>query len=266
MKELGRFLERFDFRDEYLASREIKAQKILRVLKGEINDLSLCSLVDVGCSQGQITRQLAGNFRFVVGIDRDREREGQREDFQFVQADGGRLPLLSSSFDVVLLNHVLEHVSSSEDLLDEVWRVLKPGGLAYLACPNRYSLIEPHYRLPFLSWFPRPLAHLYVRAAGRGTEYLDKLPSYWQLIRWTRRFHVKDLTVTLLRHPRRFFSDDPQLMAQADRAKWIPSFVLELFVPWFPVWVLVLRKPALEAVRAPSEQLSRSEETLVKPR
>jgi SAM-dependent methyltransferase len=44
--------------------------------------------------------------------------------------------------------------SSSEALLDEVWRVLKPGGLAYLACPNRYSLVEPHYRLPFLSWFP----------------------------------------------------------------------------------------------------------------
>lgn len=265
MKESGRFLERFDFRDEYLASREIKARKILRVLGSEIQDTSLCSLLDVGCSQGQITQRLAGNFRFVVGVDRDREQEAQREDFHFVQADGGRLPLLSSRFDVALLNHVLEHVTYSEALLDEVWRVLKPGGFAYLACPNRYSLVEPHYRLPFLSWFPRPLAHLYVRLAGRGPEYLDQLPSYWQLIRWTRRFRVKNLTVTLLKHPSHFFSDDPKLMAQARRVKWIPFFLLKLLEPWFPVWVLVMRKPALEAAHTPSQAISRAEESLVRP-
>jgi SAM-dependent methyltransferase len=252
MKESGRFLERFDFRDEYLASREIKAQKILRVLRGEIQDTSRCSLLDVGCSQGQITQRLAENFRLVVGIDRDREQEGQREDFHFVQADGGRLPILSSRFDVVLLNHVLEHV-------------LKPGGFAYLACPNRYTLIEPHYRLPFLSWFPRRLAHFYVRLAGRGSEYLDQLPSYWQLIRWTRRFRVRNLTVDLLKHPSRFFADDPKLMAQARRAKWIPCFLLKLLEPWFPVWVLVMRKPALEAAHTPSQAISRAAENLVNP-
>ena len=177
---------------------------------------------------------------------RDQEQNRQTEGFHFVQADGCLLPLLSSRFDVVLLNHVLEHVSSSEALLDEVWRVLKPGGLAYLACPNRYSLVEPHYRLPFLSWFPRSLADLYVRLAGRGQEYLDRLPSYWQLIRWTRRFLVKDLTVTLLKHPGRFYSDDSELMAQARRAKWIPFFLLKLMVPWLPVWVMVIRKPIAE--------------------
>jgi SAM-dependent methyltransferase len=242
-----RFLERFDFRDEYLASREIKAEKIIRVLEEELPNTSLCSLLDVGCSQGQITQRLTRNFRFVVGVDRDWEQERQRKDFHFVQADGTGLPFFSSTFEVVLLNHVLEHVQSSEMLLDEVWRVLKAGGLVYLACPNRYSLIEPHYRLPLLSWFPRPLADLYVRMAGRGREYLDQLPSYWQLIRWTRRFRVKNLTVPLLKHPGRFFADDPKLMAQASRAKWFPSFLLELFVPWLPVWVLVMRKPFLEA-------------------
>lgn len=247
----GRFLERFDFRDEYLASREIKAEKIIRVLQEEIESPSFCSLLDVGCSQGQITQRLAKNFRFVVGVDRDKEQERQRRDFHFVQADGGQLPFLSSSFDVVLLNHVLEHVSSSEALLDEVWRVLKAGGLAYLACPNRYSLIEPHYRLPFLSWLPRPLADVYVRVSGRGSEYLDRLPSYWQLIRWTRRFRVTNLTVPLLKHPSRFFADDPKLMTQARRAKSFPAFLLELFLPLFPVWVLVMRKLSTEGVRHP---------------
>jgi SAM-dependent methyltransferase len=251
----GHFLERFDFRDEYLASRETKAEKILRVLKEELQTTSLYSLLDVGCSQGQITQRLARNFRFVVGVDRGREQEGRHEGFHFVQGDGIALPFLASSFEVVLLNHVLEHVSSSEGLLDEVWRVLKAGGLVYLACPNRYSLIEPHYRLPFLSWFPRPLADLYVRIAGRGPKYLDHLPSYWQLIRWTRRFRVKNLAVPLLKHPNRFFPDDPKLVAQARRANWLPSFLLELFLPWFPVWVLVMRKLPLDAVEDPGSAI-----------
>jgi SAM-dependent methyltransferase len=245
MKKITRFLDRFEFRDEYVASRRTKAEKIIRVLEGELQSTSHCSLLDVGCSQGQITQRLAKDFRFVVGVDRDREMAGRQVDFHFVQADGGQLPLPSSYFDVVLLNHVLEHVASSEELLNEVWRVLKVGGLAYLACPNRYSVIEPHYRLPFLSWLPRPLADLYVRVAGCGHGYLDHLPSYWQLMRWTRRFSVKNVSVALLKHPGRFFADDPTLMAQARRAQWLPSFFLDLLVPWFPVWVLVMRKLSL---------------------
>jgi 2-polyprenyl-3-methyl-5-hydroxy-6-metoxy-1,4-benzoquinol methylase len=178
MTESGRFLERFDFREEYLASREIKAEKILRILREELLDVRSCSLLDIGCSRGQITGRIAKEFQFVVGIDQDWEPENAGKGFHFVQADGCKLPIRSSRLDVVLLNHVLEHVSSSEELLEEVWRVLKPHGLTYLACPNRYSLIEPHYRLPFLSWFPRRLADLYVRLAGRGSRYVDQLPSY----------------------------------------------------------------------------------------
>jgi SAM-dependent methyltransferase len=264
VSESGRFLERFDFREQYLASREIKAEKIFRILREEIQNTSRCSLLDVGCSQGQITERLAKEFRFVVGLDQDWEGTGQGKGFHSIQADGCSLPIRASCFDVVVLNHVLEHVSSSQELLNEVWRVLKPNGLAYLACPNRYSLIEPHYRLPFLSWLPRPLANLYVRLLGRGREYLDRLPSYWQLMNWTRHFVAKDLTVTLLKQPRHFFHDDLLLMAQTRRVGWVPSFLLKLLVPWLPVWVLIIRKPGAEALPSHSQAPGGAEESLVK--
>jgi hypothetical protein len=32
-------------------------------------------------------------------------------------------------------------------------------------------MVEPHYRLPFLSWLPRPIASGLVRLSGRGAEY-----------------------------------------------------------------------------------------------
>ena len=123
MKQSSQFLDRFDFRVDYLASRGAKAEKILKVLRREFQDIAHVSLLDVGCSQGQITGRLSKDFGFVVGIDIDPERTRA---FHFVQADGCRLPIVSSRFDVVLLNHVLEHVSWPEKLLTEVWRVLKP--------------------------------------------------------------------------------------------------------------------------------------------
>jgi SAM-dependent methyltransferase len=260
----GQFLNRFDFRDDYLASRGAKAEKILKVLQREIRDTAHTSLLDIGCSQGQITRRLSKDFGFVVGVDTDLgERAGA---FYFIQADGCRLPIVSSRFDVVLLNHVLEHVSWPENLLAEVWRVLKPGGLGYLACPNRYGLVEPHYRLPLLSWLPRSMADTYVRLSGRGKCYLDNLPSYWELIKWTRRFKVEDLTLTVLKSPRQFFPEDANLTAQARWAHWIPLWLLKPFIPWFPVWILLIKKPQVADLRTISQFQPDHEVSLAAPK
>lgn len=251
MPKSGQFLDRFDFRDDYLASRGAKAEKILKVLQTKIRDTADASLLDIGCSQGQITRRLSKNFRFVVGVDTDLgERTGA---FYFVQADGCSLPFVSSRFHVVLLNHVLEHVCWPEKLLAEVWRVLKPGGLCYLACPNRYILVEPHYRLPFLSWLPRSMADTYVKLSGRGNSYLDNLPSYWKLIRWTRRFQVEDLTLTVLKSPQQFFPHDPTLTAQARWVHWLPCWLLKSLIPWFPVWILLMKRPEVANPSSVSE-------------
>jgi len=237
-----RFLERFDFREAYLASRGAKAEKILKILQGKINDPEQASLIDIGCSQGQITRMLGEHFGFVVGVDPEGAEERKIQGYHFVQADGCKLPIRSLRFDAAVLNHVLEHVSSPQDLLDEVWRVLKPGGVCYLACPNRYSLVEPHYRLPFLSWLPRPLADLYVRLAGRGEKYLDSLPSYWGLKKLVRRFRVIDQTWLVLKNPEEFLTGDPALKAQIRGAGWLPGWLLRALVPWIPVWILLLKK------------------------
>lgn len=53
----------------------------------------------------------------------------------------------------------------------EIRRVLKDDGTLYLGVPNRWALIEPHYRLPFLSWSPGRLASSLVRAAGKHDWY-----------------------------------------------------------------------------------------------
>lgn len=51
------------------------------------------------------------------------------------------LPFEDGSFDVVFYHHVIEHVSDPAASLDELWRILAPGGLIYVGTPNRHRAI-----------------------------------------------------------------------------------------------------------------------------
>ena len=88
-----------------------------------------------------------------------------------VGADVERLPLADGALDFVIMNHLYEHVSHPDVLFREAFRVLAPGGGAYVTAGSRLAVIEPHYRLPFLSWLPRPVASAYLRLSGRGDSY-----------------------------------------------------------------------------------------------
>jgi SAM-dependent methyltransferase len=90
---------------------------------------------------------------------------------RMVGADVERLPLADGSLDFVIMNHLYEHVTHPDALFREAFRVLAPGGGAYVTAGSRLALIEPHYRLPFLSWLPGPAASAYLRISGRGERY-----------------------------------------------------------------------------------------------
>jgi len=237
-----RFLERFNFRDQYLATRPAKAEKILEVLRREGVNCEGSSLLDIGCSQGQITYRMGQVFKSVIGVDLNNEDWKPKSSLHFIQADACRLPLGAGVFDVVIMNHTLEHTASPQLLMDEIWRVLRRNGVCYLACPNRFSLLEPHYRLPFLSWLPRSMADRYVRLAGRGEAYLDNMPSHARLRELARQFKLKDLTAVILKNPEIFLGSDPGLLRRTQLISWLPARLLKLLVPLLPVWILVLKK------------------------
>jgi SAM-dependent methyltransferase len=106
----------------------------------------------------------------------DTRREDPGNDFRLIVDDS--LPLESGSVDVVVSNHVIEHVGRrSEQLrhLQEIRRVLVPGGRAYLSTPNRWAPVENHFKLPFLGWLPASQRDRYVRLARRG-DVFDVVP------------------------------------------------------------------------------------------
>lgn len=157
------------------SDRRRKAEAIAQVL-GEHVPISGARLLEVGTGTGfmaQRFRELVGYRGSCVSVDiRDERRVHDGYEFELVSDTV--LPFEDQTFDIVVSNHVIEHVGASTHQIEhlrEIARVLAKEGVAYVAAPNRYRLVEQHYRLPFLSWLPAGAADRYVRLTGRGTAY-----------------------------------------------------------------------------------------------
>jgi 2-polyprenyl-3-methyl-5-hydroxy-6-metoxy-1,4-benzoquinol methylase len=154
------------------ASRKNRGQKIINILSDFAGKKNLKKLrvLDLGCSTGIIDYFLANHFREIVGVDIDRnaikfaQKNFKKSNLLFKTHDGLNLSFKKESFDLVICNHVYEHVSDSKKLFKEIFRILKPDGFCYLAATNKYQVIEPHYGLPFLSFLPKEAANQYSKA------------------------------------------------------------------------------------------------------
>jgi SAM-dependent methyltransferase len=157
------------------ASRRMKALKIERLLQLDRRPGPL-RLLEVGTGSGGIAHYFGTHpsARFEVDAVDVVDNRLVTEGFRYVTVSDTQLPFADESFDVVLSNHVIEHVgdhAAQMRHLRELRRVMAPHGTGYLAVPNRWMLVEPHYRLPFLSWLPTRWRSPYLRAAGKGAHY-----------------------------------------------------------------------------------------------
>ncbi|HEX4853470.1 class I SAM-dependent methyltransferase [Arenimonas sp.] len=133
-------------------------------------------ILEVGTGSGGIAHYFGthASGRFEVHAVDVFDSRVVREGYEYQTVEGVELPFPEDYFDVILTNHVIEHVGGrSEQLrhLSEIRRVMANGGLGYLAVPNRWILVEPHFQLALLSWLPRSWRSSYVRLRGRGACY-----------------------------------------------------------------------------------------------
>ncbi|MCU0974491.1 MAG: class I SAM-dependent methyltransferase [Burkholderiales bacterium] len=106
------------------------------------------------------------------------------EDFFFELVRDTQLPFPDEPFDIRTSNHLLEYVGTRESQiapLREIRPVLEATGWLYVALPNCWILIEPHFNLALLSWLPRSQRDRYLRLAGRGNHYDCDPPSHAEL-------------------------------------------------------------------------------------
>lgn len=236
---------------DYVGSRAAKANKTLAVIQDALAGQRLAdrSVLEIGCFRGDVSEILAPVFQRYVAIDvleeaikaaqqRERSKGGRSPEYQ--QMNATDLKFANDQFDVVIYSHIYEYVSDPQKAMAEICRVLKPGGICYFAAGNRWVVMEPHYRLPFLSWIPHPLAGVYLRLA-KGGSYGVRLYSHSELKKLAKGFERVDYTGSILSDPERFRAAD-QVPAGSIKQK-LAVLIYRLLPGIFPSYVWILRKP-----------------------
>lgn len=114
-----------------------------------------------------------------------------------VKADICALPFKDNSFDVILCNHVLEHIPDHETAMKELYRVMKPGGWGIFQIPQDLqrehtfedaNITDPEERSAIFGQYD------HVRVYGRDYgDFLKKAGFHFEAIDYTTQLGAADL-------------------------------------------------------------------------
>lgn len=197
----GTTLERERLIADWL-TKPVQAEGIANDFERRVGPLVGLRVLDAGSGNGGISIAFANHGALVEGVDIEEdlvaiaraEANTQGSSAKFSWYEGTTLPFPNGSFDAAVSASVLEHVTDPVHFLSEILRVLKPGGVFYLAYPNRLRPKETHTGLWGLSYLPMPIARWYARSAGHNPLEDNNLHfySYWSGCRMIRASALED--------------------------------------------------------------------------
>lgn len=99
-------------------------------------------LLDVGCGNGSYLKQMKSLGWEVIGLDPDRaaSQNTKGNGMTIINCGVEDNPFKNETFDAITMNHVIEHLYEPLLALKECYRILRPGGLLWIATPNIQSL------------------------------------------------------------------------------------------------------------------------------
>ena len=127
------------YTDDQIAKRpffERRAHELLEAIERRCGGPG--RLLDVGCGIGTELRVARDRGWHATGIELAAASLGIARDdgLDVIGEPLGQVPLPPSSFDLVTVNHALEHIPHVRPVLEEIHRVLRPGGWLFVSVPN----------------------------------------------------------------------------------------------------------------------------------
>jgi SAM-dependent methyltransferase len=144
-------------------ARQMTAEQLAQAALSGLDDE--VRVLDLGCGEGDsqdFFRQARGGVLW-FGVDIAESAEVQartRRDGNFATFDGINLPYREDCFDLVFSRQVLEHVRYPDHLLQEVARVLKPGGRFV----GSVSYLEPYHSRSIFNFTPYGVLRVFEEA------------------------------------------------------------------------------------------------------
>lgn len=150
-------------------------------------------VLDLGAGPGHYSAALVDAGATVIPIDLGSEnmRKAARAGLAAVETDATRLPFPAASFDGVFCSNMLEHVPDARLVIDEIERVLRPGGWGWISWTNWYSPWGGHNITPWHLLGPKVGPRVYERIHGGPPERNPVFAGLWptyvgELLAYTR--------------------------------------------------------------------------------
>jgi SAM-dependent methyltransferase len=124
-------------------------------------------LLDVGCGAGTFMQgaRRAGWDAVGVEVSATAAEHNRAEGFEVFNGELADARYPEGRFDVVVLSEVLEHVAEPREMLAEVLRVMRPGGLLWATTPNGRGFSARALGLKWSAVSPPEHLHLFSRGA-----------------------------------------------------------------------------------------------------
>jgi ubiquinone/menaquinone biosynthesis C-methylase UbiE len=138
--------------------------------------------LDLGCGHTLVPkwisdkRDILSKHDFIVGIDCNQLSLTKNHSIRKkICGDISRLPFMDNTFDIITSNMVFEHLANPGQQLNEIYRVLSPGGYLLFHTPNKYG-----YTTLFGRMLPENISKPIVKMLENRTDD-DIFPTYYKL-------------------------------------------------------------------------------------
>ncbi len=112
-------------------------ERFLSILKDEPRG----KVLDIGCGNGDYAYNLHKMGFDVLACDMDVDRFAYKGIIEFRKCNvAEKLPFPDKYFDYIIFAEVIEHLNNPYDVIRELYRILRPGGIFLLSTPNILNL------------------------------------------------------------------------------------------------------------------------------
>jgi len=169
-----------DLSDNYVFQRsQLAYYEAKKIVSGDV--------LEIGSGQGYGINIIASKTNRYVAIDKYSTEINQPKDAPKIEFLNINVPPLSGlkddSFDFVVSFQVIEHIKKDKDLVEEVCRILKPGGKFIVSTPNiKMSLTRNpwHIREYTVDEFEKLLQGPFKKVDKKGVFGNEKIMNYYQ--------------------------------------------------------------------------------------
>jgi len=224
------------------SGRKAKAQKILEIISESLllnhPQGYRPKLLDIGTGNGEIAFHLGKEYE-VFSVDIIDQRQIYNG-YSFTRLENEILPFPNQSFDIIVSNHIIEHVVNADLHLAEISRLIRDDGLVYLATPNRLWPWEVHYRIFFLHYLPAPIFLLLMKRLDRYHEDVFLINWFSLNQKITKDFILISFSERICKWPHQYYMNCTQTIARL--LSYCPLWLYRFFTFIHPTFVVVLRK------------------------